>query len=238
MSLTISGKAFAETIPAKDIQALVFCSEGAIVPPYSNGYIPSRLLRHSNPGRDFVFEPSYKHRSNCSDCDTYDGLVLLDDTIVKPGIFNIVMTNMSNRHIKVNRGQTTGMLRTCKEEQICPICKIATLHSSKIGSRPRHQHYDNGEECPSLIKEDTQKLYHIPTWNTKMGKVEVNTLMRDEPSAGIDINEIGPQQDFVEHKKSQLHDSPIDRKTKLDLEKLSETKMHLLKIKGRLVPLY
>ena len=40
MSLTINGKAFAETIPAKDIQALVFCSEGAKVPPYSNGYIP------------------------------------------------------------------------------------------------------------------------------------------------------------------------------------------------------
>ena len=40
MSLTINGRTFAETIPAKDIQALVFCSEGAIVPPYSNGYIP------------------------------------------------------------------------------------------------------------------------------------------------------------------------------------------------------
>ena len=59
MSLTINGRAFEETIPAKDIQALVFCSEGAIVPPYSNGYIPYRLpklLRHSNPGRNFVFE--------------------------------------------------------------------------------------------------------------------------------------------------------------------------------------
>ena len=64
LSLTINGRAFAETIPAKDIQALVFCSECAIVPPYSNRYIPCRLpesLRHSNPGRNFVFEPSYKH---------------------------------------------------------------------------------------------------------------------------------------------------------------------------------
>ena len=90
MSLTINGRAFAETISAKDIQALVFCSEGAIVPPYSNGYIPCRLpkfLRHSNPGRNFVFEPSYKHMSNYSGCDTYDGLVTLDDTIVKTGIF-------------------------------------------------------------------------------------------------------------------------------------------------------
>ena len=46
--------------------------------------------------------------------------------------------------------------------------------------------------------------------------------MRYEPSTGIDINEIGLQQDFVEHKKPQLQDAPIDRKTKLDLEKLSE----------------
>ena len=46
--------------------------------------------------------------------------------------------------------------------------------------------------------------------------------MRDEPSTGIDINEIGPQLDFVEHKKPQLHDAPTDRKTKLNLEKLFE----------------
>ena len=50
----------------------------------------------------------------------------------------------------------------------------------------------------------------------------MNTLMRDEPSPGIDINEICPQQDFVEHKKPQLHDAPIDIKTKLDLKKLFE----------------
>ena len=148
-----------------------------------------------------MFEPSYKHRSNYSGCDTYDDLVTLDDTVVKTGIFNIVMTNMSKKHIKVNKGQTIGMLRTCEEEQICTIHKIATFHSSEIGSRPRHQHCDNGEECPRLIKEKTQKLYHIPTWNAKTGMVEVNTLMRDELSTGIGINEIGPQQDFVEHKK-------------------------------------
>ena len=32
--------------------------------------------------------------------------------------------------------------------------------------------------------------------------------MRDEPSASIDVKEIGPQQDFVEHKKPQLQDAP------------------------------
>ena len=141
MSLTINGRAFAETIPAKYIQALVFCSEGAIVPPYSNGYILYRLpklLRHSNPGRNFVFEPSYKHRSNYSGCDTDDGLVTLDDTIVKIGIFTIVMTSRSNKHIMVNKGQIIGMLRTCEEDHICTIHKIATFHSFEIGSRHRH----------------------------------------------------------------------------------------------------
>ena len=201
MSLTSNGRAFAETIPAKDIQTLVFCSEGAIVLLYSKGHIPCRLpklLRHSNPGRNFVFESSYKLGSNYSGCDTYDGLVTLDDTIVKSGIFNIVMTYRSNRHIKTNKGQTIGMLRTCEEDQICSIHKIATFHSSEIRSRHRHQHYNNGEECHRLIKKQTQKLYHIPTWNNKMGKIELNILMRDKPFSGIDINEIGPQQ---EHKK-------------------------------------
>ena len=44
--------------------------------------------------------------------------------------------------------------------------------------------------------------------------------MKDGPSPGNDISEIGPQQDCVEHKKPQLYDAPINRQTKLDLEKL------------------
>ena len=46
--------------------------------------------------------------------------------------------------------------------------------------------------------------------------------MRYEPSTAMDINEIGPQQDFVEHKKPQVHDAPMAWKTKLELEKLFE----------------
>ena len=148
------------------------------------------------------------------------------------------MTNRSNKHIKVNKGQTTGMLRNVKRTKFVPYTKIA-LRSCEIVSRPKYQHYDNGEECPRLIKEKTQRLYHIPTWNAKTGKVEVNTLMRDELSTAIGINEIGPQQDFVEHKKPQLCDAPIDRKTKLDLEKLFErSKDAFVEDKGRLVPLH
>ena len=61
-----------------------------------------------------VFEPSYKHRSNYVKCTTYDGIVTLDDSVVSSGTFNIVMTNKSNKHIKVTKGHTRGMLKTCK----------------------------------------------------------------------------------------------------------------------------
>ena len=46
--------------------------------------------------------------------------------------------------------------------------------------------------------------------------------MRDEPYTSIDLIEVGPQQDIVEHKKPQMQDVPIDRKTKLDIGKLFE----------------
>ena len=36
------------------------------------------------------------------------------------------------------------------------------------------------------------------------------------------INEIGPGQDFVKYKKPELHDAPIDKQIKIDLEKLLE----------------
>ena len=80
-----------------------------------------------------MFESSYKHRSNYSGCDTYDGLVTLDNTIVNTGIFSIVMTNRSNKHIKVNKGQTIGMHRTCEEDQTCTIYKIATFIALRLG---------------------------------------------------------------------------------------------------------
>ena len=46
MSLTINGRAFVETIPAKGIQALVFCSEGAVVPPTQMGTYPADCLNY------------------------------------------------------------------------------------------------------------------------------------------------------------------------------------------------
>ena len=84
MSLTRNGMPFAELLPTQDINALVFCAESTVLPPYSNGYIKCRLPRAKGKlyiGKSCVFEPLYKHRSQSSHCDTYEGLVTVDDTI-------------------------------------------------------------------------------------------------------------------------------------------------------------
>ena len=65
-----------------------------------------------------------------------------------------------------------------------------------------------------------KQLHHIPSRNIKTGLIEVNTLMKDYLSPVTRINEKGPQEDFVEHSKPELKDAPIDRQTRLDLEKL------------------
>ena len=113
MSLTRNGKTFAETLSTNDMNALVFCAESAVIPPYSNGYIKCKLpkvKRRANLGRSCVFEPSFRHRSTYSQCNTYEGCVTVDDDVVSSDTFNIVMTNRSNKHIKINSNQTMVML--------------------------------------------------------------------------------------------------------------------------------
>ena len=44
--------------------------------------------------------------------------------------------------------------------------------------------------------------------------------MKNDLSPVTHINELGPQQDFVNYNKPALQDSPIDKQTKADLEKL------------------
>ena len=43
ISLTRSGKPFAEALPTNDVNALVFCTESTVIPPYSNGYIKCKM---------------------------------------------------------------------------------------------------------------------------------------------------------------------------------------------------
>ena len=101
MSLTRYGMLVAETLPTHDINALVFCTESTVLPPYSNGYIKCRLPREKGKpyiGKSCMFKPSFKHRSQYSHCNTYDRLVIVDDTITSSGVFNIIMTNKSKTH--------------------------------------------------------------------------------------------------------------------------------------------
>ena len=43
MSLTKNGIPFAEMLPTNDINAIVFCAESAVIPPYSNGYVKCKM---------------------------------------------------------------------------------------------------------------------------------------------------------------------------------------------------
>ena len=113
MYLTRYGKPFEQTIPSRTINALVFCTESIVIPPYSNGYIKHKVSKgklKASLGKDCVFEPSYKHRSNFVNCTTYEGIVTLYDSVVSSGAFNTAMTNKSNKHNKVTKGHTMGML--------------------------------------------------------------------------------------------------------------------------------
>ena len=120
MSLTYEGKPTAQCIGTKGINALVFCAESIVIPPYSNAKILCKAPKpksHSNMGHSIVFEPSYRHRSNYIDCHTYEGLVTLDEHTASSGSFDIIMTSNSNRYVKVTKNQTLGMFQSCDSDQ-------------------------------------------------------------------------------------------------------------------------
>ena len=160
---------FAETLPTYDINALVFCAESTVLLPYSNGYIKCRLPRAKGKpcfNRSCVFELSFKHRSQYSHYDTYEGLVTVDDAIASSGVFHIVMTNKLNRHIKIHSGQTMGMLHSCEDSQIYTIHEIVSFDRNPREGRDDSSDPDNTEG----------NLYYVPTRNPRTGRLEVNTL--------------------------------------------------------------
>ena len=103
-----------------------------------------------------------------------------------------------------------GMLKTCEEDQICTIHRVVTFVQKPVKEN----------EVNSEFQKVEKSLYHIPTRNKKTGKIEVNTLLKKDLSPVTHINELGPQQDFVNHNKSALQDVPIDKQTKADLDTL------------------
>ena len=222
MFLTRNGIPFAEMLPTNDINALVFCMESTVIPPYSNGYIRCRMPQakgNTYLGRSCVFEPSFKHRSLYSHCNTYEGLVTVDDNIVSSGVFNIILTNKSNRHIKIHSNQTMGMLHSCEDSQIC------TLHEIVMFSQNLREGRD-GKSDPDPTKG-----------NPRTGRLNVNTLPKKDFSP-VQINEVGPQHDYVHYRNQVcwMHQS-INRPDMTWKDYKRRTMMPLLKMRGRLEPL-
>ena len=117
-----------------------------------------------------VFEPSVRLKAVYMGCTTYEGIVTIDDEIFQSSIFNVVMTNASMKHVKINNSQTMGMLRTCQEDKICKIHRIVFFDKVSV----------KGEGDKTVEKQVEKDLYRIPTRNEKTGKIEVNTLLKRE----------------------------------------------------------
>ena len=196
MSLTRNGMPFAETLPTHDINVLVFCMESLVILPYSNWYIGCKLPKAKGKpyiSKSCVFEPSFKHRSQYSQCDTYKELVTMDDTITSSGVFNIVMTNKSNRCIKIHSGQTMCMLHSCEDIEICTIHEIVSFSRNPMVGKNESSNPDGAEES----------FYYVPTRNPKTGRMEMDMLPRKDfyPTG---VNEVGPQHDFVHYRKTKF----------------------------------
>ena len=86
-------------------------------------------------------------------CTTYEGIVTLHDSVVNSGTFKIVMTNRSNRQVKITKHQTMGMLKNCEEDWICTIHKIVAFEQTS----------KKGKEVKSELKPVEKQLYHIPS---------------------------------------------------------------------------
>ena len=120
-------------ILSSTINALVFCTESIVIPPDWNGCIQWKVPKvklKASLGKNCVFEPSYKHRSNYVNCTTYEGIVTLDDSFVSSGTFNIVMASRSNKHIKVIKGHTMGMLKPVRKISFAPSIGLLPLNKS------------------------------------------------------------------------------------------------------------
>ena len=68
---------------------------------------------------------------------------------------------------------------------------------------------------------DTTKgnFYYVLKRNPKISRLEVNTLPRKD-FYPVQVNEVGPQHDYVHYRKPSLLDALVNKQTRDDLEKL------------------
>ena len=153
-----------------------------------------------------LFEPSYRHKSDYAGCHTYEGIIVMDNEIVNSGIFHVALTNGSSRHIKINYGQIMGMLKSCNEDNICTIHKIAIFQLTSEDTKPQ------------LVEKE---MYCVPIRNLKTGKLRL-TLSLKRMNLFILLKQRGKDlpEDFVTYKKPRLRDAPVNSRILQDLEQL------------------
>ena len=162
MSLTYEGQPIAQCTKTQGINALVFCTESIVIPPFSNAKIQCKapkLKLHSGIAPSIIFEPSFRHRSNYVDCHTYEGLVTFDRNIANSGSFNIVMTNNSSQFVKITKNQTLGMLKSCDSDQICTIHRIVTFESKSLQRDEIKPDYTKDSQTGKLNQYTKHKQY-------------------------------------------------------------------------------
>ena len=76
----------------------------------------------------------------------------------------------------------------------------------------------DGKSDPDPTKGN---LYYIPTRNPRTGRLEVNTLPKKD-FYSVQMNEVGPQHDYVHYRKPSFLDAPVNKQTSHDLERLLE----------------
>ena len=140
MYLTKNGKVIATTVSDKAINTLVQCTEAITLPPLTNALIKCKVpkvLKSKSFEKICLFEPSYRHKSNYVECHTYESIVVMDNEVVNLDIFHVAMTNGSSSHIKINHDQIMEILKSCNEDNICTIHKIATFQQTSEITKPQ-----------------------------------------------------------------------------------------------------
>ena len=106
-------------------------------------------------------------------CNTYDGIVTITEEVVKSDTFKVVMTNRSNKHVKINN-QTLGMLRSCQDEQICSLHEIVTFEpipkkgeGDETKAETKDTSSKNDPDTKTKVVERKADLYYVPIKKTR-----------------------------------------------------------------------
>ena len=102
-----------------------------------------------------------------------------------------------------------GMLRSWEDSQIYTICEIVSFDRN-----PRE-----GRDDSSNPGNTEGNLYYVPTRNPRTGRLEVNTLTWKN-FYPVQVNEVGPQHDYVHYRKPSLLDALVNEQSRDNLERL------------------